>query len=96
LIDQSRNDEAERAVALLLSRAPDFVPAVFAKARLLERKRDLDGAAAAAERVLALAPPEDAETCRSVHGLPARVYFALGRMEKAKEHQDWIEEHQKQ
>jgi tetratricopeptide (TPR) repeat protein len=96
LIGQGRNDEAERAVERLLVWAPVFVPAIVAKARLLERKRDLSGAAAVAERALELAPAGDAEARRSIHALLARVCFALGQTEKAREHQAWIEAHQEQ
>jgi hypothetical protein len=34
---------------------------------------------------------EDRELLRAVHALLARTYFAAGRPEEAKPHQQWIE-----
>jgi tetratricopeptide (TPR) repeat protein len=90
LARQNREDEAQSIVDEILKGAPQFAPARLERARWLAKKRQYDLALAEANLALKDAG-EDRELLRAAHALLARTYFAAGRPEEAKPHQQWIE-----
>jgi tetratricopeptide (TPR) repeat protein len=87
---QNREAEAQRIVDEILKAAPQFAPARLERANWLAKKRQFEIALTEANLALKHAG-EDRELLRAAHALLARTYFAAGRPEEAKPHQQWIE-----
>jgi len=95
LLDYSREEETRPLVEEILRQAPNFGPARLQQARFLSKAGKQD--AALAEGLEALKDPQnDPDDLRAIHAFLAKTYFALGKIEEAKAHQEWLRANQKQ
>ena len=94
LAQRNREAEAQRLVEEILKYAPDFGPAHFERAKRFARERRLEEALASGKLALEHLGG-DQDRLRAVHAFMAKTYFAAGRPEEAKPHEEWIESHAK-
>jgi tetratricopeptide (TPR) repeat protein len=90
LAQRNRDQEAQPLVDEILKYAPNFGPAHFERAKWLARQRRLDDALAAGQRALENLNGQT-EALRAVHAFMAKTFFAAGRPDEAKVHEDWIQ-----
>jgi tetratricopeptide (TPR) repeat protein len=94
LLDHSREEETRPLVEEILKLAPNFGPARLQQARFLSKAGKLD--AALKEGLEALNDPHnDPDDLRAIHAFLAKTFFALGKIEEAKVHQEWLKENLK-
>lgn len=94
LLDHSREEETRLLVEEILHQAPNFGPARLQQARFLSKGGKLDEALT--EGLEALKDPNnDPDDLRAIHAFLAKTYFALGKIEEAKVHQEWLKANQK-
>lgn len=74
----------------ILKYAPDFGPAHFERAKRFARERRPEEALASGKLALERLGGDN-ERLRAVHAFMAKTYFAAGRPEEAKPHEDWIQ-----
>jgi len=90
LAKRRRDVDAQRLVDDVLKLAPTYGPAHFERAKFLAKQRNMEQAATEAELALKYAG-NDKTQLRALHAFLAKTYFALGRSEDAKVHQEWLE-----
>lgn len=91
LIQQSREDEADRVIGDVLRWSPTFLPALLRRATYLANSGKQEEAARVAESLLRQqGADEDPVVLRAAHVLLAKTYTALGRPGEAKPHLDWV------
>jgi tetratricopeptide (TPR) repeat protein len=88
-----RHQEADRLNDELLARTPSFGPGYIERAKNLLKEGKHSEAVREAELALKLAG-DNGEQLRASHALLAKAYFAMGRLEEAHQHADWIRAHQ--
>ena len=84
------DDAARRVTAQILSRAPDFAPALLEQAKHFDRGGQPEKAIEAAQAVLRAAD-NDINTQRAAHMILAKSYTILGNAAEAKKEQLWID-----
>jgi len=94
LAQRNRDEEAQRLVDEILKHVPNFGPAWFTRAKYLARRQRFDKAIEAGEFALKYADGNAAHLL-SLHAFMAKTYFAAGRSDDARVHQDWIEKQPK-
>ena len=92
LTRQSRQGEAQELIDEILKFAPGFGPAHLERAKYLSARGDLETARTEAKIALDQAG-SDPKGLRAAHAFLAKTCFALGRMDEAEAHQNWIESH---
>lgn len=90
LSKHARDAEASKIIDEVLVWAPWFGLARFERAKLLAKQRKMEEAIGEAEAGLRDAMNNKTQL-RAMHAFLAKTYFALGRLEEAKIHQNWIE-----
>jgi tetratricopeptide (TPR) repeat protein len=88
-----RHLEADRLNDELLARTPSFGPGYIERAKNLLKEGKHSEAVREAELALKYAG-DNGEQLRASHALLAKAYFAMGRLEEAHQHADWIRAHQ--
>lgn len=89
LLDHGRTGEAQPLLEEILKWAPNFGPARLKRAQALSHEGKLPEALS--DALVALEDPgNDPEDLRSIHAFLARTYFALGKTEEARVHQNWL------
>jgi tetratricopeptide (TPR) repeat protein len=95
LARQNRDREAQALAGEILKFAASFGPAHFEIAKWLARQNRLEEALAEAKHALDNLDGET-ETLRAVHAFLAKTYFAAGRPDQAKIHEEWIQSNARQ
>jgi len=90
LANRRRDVDAQRLVDDVLKSAPTYGPAHFERAKFLAKQRNMEQAATEAELALKYAG-NDKTQLRTLHAFLAKTCSALGRLEEAKVHRDWVE-----
>ena len=90
LTRQSRQGEAQKLLDEILKFAPGFGPAHLERAKYLSAQGDLESALAEGKIALEQAG-SDPKSLRAAHAFLAKTCFALGRIDEAEAHQNWIE-----
>lgn len=87
---QSREADAAKLVDRILAFAPHYAPAHLERAKMFAEKGDNEQAAAEAEVALSYAG-DDKPQIHAAHVFLAKTYFALRKLEQAREHQEWVQ-----
>lgn len=90
LVKRSRDEDAQRVIDDVLRWAPTFGPARFERAKFLANRQQSQRAIEEAKLVLQYST-DDQQQLRAAHAFLAKTYFAMGRPDEAKVHQNWIE-----
>lgn len=90
LSGQSRQADAAGLIDRILAFAPQFGPAHLERAKISAERGDNERAAAEAELALNYAGNDKAQL-RAAHIFLAKTYFALHRLDQAREHQRWVQ-----
>jgi hypothetical protein len=89
LQSEQREGDSQKLLGELLQRAPAFGQAHLMRAQFLSRQEKLGEALSEGELALKYSD-QDVRTQRAAHVFLAKTCQALGRMEEAKLHQDWV------
>jgi Flp pilus assembly protein TadD len=87
---QSREADAAELVVRILAFAPYFGPAHLERAKMLAQRDDNEQAAVEAELALKYAGDDKAQL-HPAHVFLAKTYFALNKLDQARQHQEWIQ-----
>ncbi len=90
LAKQSRFEESQKILDQVLTWAPNYGPALLQRATYLSRQNKHNEAIMAAQAALDgtdLSP----DRMKAAHVLLAKSHFALGRVEEARRHQEWLQ-----
>jgi Tfp pilus assembly protein PilF len=87
---QSREADGAKLVDRILSFAPHYGPAHLERAKALAERGDNEQAAAEAELALRYAGGDKAQL-HAAHVFLAKTYFALRKLDQAREHQEWVQ-----
>jgi len=87
---QSREADAAGLVDRILAFAPHYGPAHLERAKMLAQRGDNEQAVAEAELALRYAGDDKAQL-HPAHVFLAKTYFALNKLDHAREHQEWIQ-----
>ena len=90
LSGQSRETDAAKLVDRILAFAPNFGPAHLERAKTFAERGDNEQAAAEAELALRYAGDDKAQI-HAAHVFLAKTYFALRKLDQAREHQEWVQ-----
>jgi tetratricopeptide (TPR) repeat protein len=87
---ESREADAAKLVDRILAFAPHYGPAHLERAKMFAERGDNEQAAAEAELALRYAGDDKAQL-HAAHVFLAKTYFALRKLDQAREHQEWVQ-----
>jgi tetratricopeptide (TPR) repeat protein len=90
---QSREADAAKLVDRILAFAPHYGPAHLEQAKMFAERGDNEQAVAEAELAL-LDAGDDKAQLHAAHVFLAKTYFALRKLDQAREHQQWVQANQ--
>ena len=87
---ESRDADAAKLVDRILAFAPHYGPAHLERAKMFAETDANEQAAVEAELALRYAGDDKAQT-HAAHVFLAKTYFALRKLDQAREHQEWVQ-----